>query len=658
MSLSQKAVLLVSAAVIATSATAQDAVELDTIRIETEAAQDLLGNTEVTEEDIEDRNPQTMADVFAGETEITASGGAAMAQKIYVHGIDESLLNVTIDGARQNKAVFHHAGNVLIDPTLLKRVEVSSGLAPADQGQGALGGSIAYETQDARDLLEPGKTFGGMSSLGFSNNGETFSRSVTIFGMQDGFEYLLSGTRATGSNYTDGDGSVAPGSGADLSSYIAKFAYTTDTGKRLEFSADHTTDAGARSGQERLTAPGGTGTGIYYVRPDFFNLTGGPWRNTEVQSKSERRSYTLTYTDEAPEGIWAPTILLSYNEQSLTGQMLPQGTNTGLSGMFKNDFALGNGVLSAGVDFFRDTAESTGTPVAAQPSKETLDNVGVFAQMRQDISDRLSLSYGIRADMQKFTTPNGQVFRDSGFSVNASADITLTDTLSLNIGAASVWGGYELSEASLINTVGGGGTFSAWNYSNVVASRSNNARIGLRYDNGPLTVSGAFFYTEIKNAPYLFAAARTSQPTITSKGFDASLQYAMTNGYIQANYTYVDLRQDGAPATGSYYWGRPVGHMIGLSAAFEVAPGLKVGGSAEIAIKDKAGTVNLPGYEVVNAFATYTPKGYDNIEVRLDVKNIFNETYVRRTGGGYGNASAAQLNEPGRTIGLSVSAKF
>lgn len=665
MTITKKALLLTTAAFTAgfatTAAMAQDGVELDTIRIESDAAQDVLGNTEITTEDIEDRNPQTMRDVFAGETEITASGGAPMAQKVFVHGIEESLLNVTIDGARQNKAVFHHAGNVLIDPTLLKSVEVTSGLAPADQGQGALAGSIAYETKDARDLLEPGRSFGGMASVGYAENGKTFNRSLTLFGAQGGFEYLLSGTRATGSNYTDGSGAVPPGSGADLSSYIAKFAYTSDTGKRLEFSADHTTDAGARSGQERLVAPGGAGTGNYYIRPDFFNLTGGPWRNVEVPTETSRRSYTVTYTDEAPDGLWAPTIQLSYNEQELDGQQVTKGINTGLSGVVKNDFMLGNGVLTAGVDFFQDTAESTGAAVTGLPSKETLKNIGVFAQMRQDITSRVSLSYGFRADAQEFSTANGQVFKDSGISVNASADIMLTEQLSLNIGAASVWGGYELSEASLINTVGGGTTYNAWNYQNVVPSRANNARIGLRYDNGPLTVSGAVFYTEIQNAPYLFAATRAPQPTVTTRGFDATLRYSTATGYVQANYTYADVREDGAPAGNSgtsYYWGRPVGHLIGLSAAFDVAQGVKVGGSAEIALDDPTGTTPLPGYEVLNLFATYTPQQFKNVEVRLDVRNVFNETYVRRTGGGYGNPNIAPLNEPGRTIGLTVSTKF
>ncbi|MEC7962971.1 MAG: Plug domain-containing protein, partial [Pseudomonadota bacterium] len=131
MTLTARALLLASAASLtAAPLWAQEIVTpLEEIRIDSDAAQSLLGNAEITEEDLENRNPASLQDVFAGETAVTASGGAAIGQKVYVNGIEESLLSVTIDGARQNKSAFHHTGNVLIDPELLKSVEVTSGLA-------------------------------------------------------------------------------------------------------------------------------------------------------------------------------------------------------------------------------------------------------------------------------------------------------------------------------------------------------------------------------------------------------------------------------------------------------------------------------------------------------------------------------------------------
>ena len=153
-----KAVLMATVAMSAGAPlAAQEVFDLDPIRVEAEEAQATLGNRVIGTEQIEERNPATMADVFNGESAIITSGGASIAQKIMVQGIEESLLSVTIDGARQNKSAFHHTGNVLLDPSLLKAVEVSEGLAPADAGPGALGGALAYTTKDARDLLEPGQ---------------------------------------------------------------------------------------------------------------------------------------------------------------------------------------------------------------------------------------------------------------------------------------------------------------------------------------------------------------------------------------------------------------------------------------------------------------------------------------------------------------------
>ncbi|WP_235860211.1 TonB-dependent receptor plug domain-containing protein [Tritonibacter mobilis] len=184
------ALLLTTAMPFATTAGAQDAsgvIELEEIRVEAADAQTLLGNDEITEDEIEARNPSSTKDVFVGESAITTGGGAAIAQKVYVNGIEESLLSVTIDGARQNKSAFHHTGNVLLDPELLKRVEVSKGLAPADAGAGAVAGSIAYETKDARDLLEAGDTFGGRLRLSTDSNANSQDGSLTIYGINGGF---------------------------------------------------------------------------------------------------------------------------------------------------------------------------------------------------------------------------------------------------------------------------------------------------------------------------------------------------------------------------------------------------------------------------------------------------------------------------------------
>ncbi|WP_424927561.1 TonB-dependent receptor domain-containing protein [Amaricoccus tamworthensis] len=648
MAYSRKAALLASAAVFcAHAAAAQESFVLDPIRVEAEDAQTTLGNTMIDRETIEAANPSSMADVFVGQSEIISSGGAAIAQKVLVHGIEESLLSVTIDGARQNKSAFHHTGNVLMDPTLLKQVEVSSGIAPADAGPGALAGVIAYETMDARDLLLPGQEFGGQATLSYGDNGNSLRSALTLFGSNSGFEYLLSGTRLTGDDYEDGSGNVVPGTEPDLTSLIGKFAFTTETGKRLEFSADETKDTGDRAMQ---LGPGG----LYYARPDFAGVVGRD--SVYLPAESKRTSYTFTYTDEQPTGIFAPTIQLSYNEQYVeAGAAI--GTNASLSGKIENEFYIGSGALTAGADFFHDTATPE-SPLTTPEEKETLDSVGIYAQMRQDVGARLSLSYGARVDHQTFELASGDDYSDTGISVNAQADYILTDSLTFNIGGASSFGGYELSEASLINLGG------AWVYGDPETSRANNARMGLRYEYGAWTASGALFYTEILDVNDVLTAAR-EKSDVTSQGIDASLTYNTTRAFAQVNYTYADVEMDGETiGTTAYYYGRPVGHIIGVLAGYEVTPEITIGGSAEFALKNDdtenaaLGTEALDAYEVVNLYAAYVPQRFENVEFRVDARNLFDETYVARGADGTGLANVVPLNEPGRSLFVTASLKF
>lgn len=600
-----------------TAAYAQDAVDLGVLRIGSADAQALLGNSEITDTDIENRNPSTTKDVFAGESSITASGGAAIAQKVFVNGIEESLLSVTIDGARQNKSAFHHTGNVLLDPELLKRVEVSEGLAPADAGPGALAGSIAYETKDAADLLQQGKTFGGYGKLGGDSNGGGLQSAAAVYGMTGGFEYLLSATRRDSDDYEDGDGNAVFGTASDLSDFVGKLAYAAAAGHRVEFAASRTEDSGLRAAQ---AGPGG----ILFTRPDFAGVVGRG--SVLTPALSRRTSYTLTYTNEQPQGIWDPTIQLSYNEQEIDASGV-YGANTSFSGTFKNEFQIANGTVTAGLDFFRETArgEGRGPGAFGNTGEEELKSVGIFAQVRQDINDRVSLSYGARVDAQEFTGADGSEFSGEGVSVNGSVDYVLTDTLTLNAGLASNWGGFELGEAALVNFGRG------WSYDGFTSSRAVAGRIGLRFDNGPWKASAALFRTEVDDITAVLPSggARGATADLRSQGIDASVEYGWDRGFARLNWTYADveLNEDTIGST-DYYLGRPVGHIIALEAGWDVTNEWRVGGTAEIALDNDDTAVELPGYEAVNLYASYKPRKMENLEVRFDLRNLFDETYA------------------------------
>ncbi|MDA5555433.1 TonB-dependent receptor domain-containing protein [Shimia sp. MMG029] len=636
---------------LAGAASAQDTgelFELEDIRIESDDAQSVLGNHEVSEEDIERRNPASISDVFDGESAISVSGGAAIAKKVFVNGIEESLLSVTIDGARQNKSAFHHTGNVLIDPGLLKAVEISSGLAPADEGPGGLGGSIAYTTKDAADLLEAGDSFGGQVTLGGGDNGFGLRSALTLYGQSGGFDYVLHGAQQNGSDYKDGSGTTVEGTEPDISDYLAKFSYTSETGHRVAFSASETRDTGNRAAQ---VGPGP----FVFIRPDFSGLTSGP--NQIIDALARRSSYALTYTKEDATGWFDPFFQLAYNEQEIDAGD-GWGENTSFSGTFKNNFALSNGSVSAGLDFFNEKAEGR-TVSSISPARfggrEEMKNIGVFVQARQDLGARTSVSYGARFDAQEFTGADNSEHSDQGFSANAAIDYHLTDTLTLNAGIASTFGGYALGEAMIINF------FTPWNYDGFTTARSNSARLGLRFDNGPWVVSGALFHTEIDDLAAVFPAggARGFLRDVKTQGFDGSIAYAWNTGFARMNYTFADVTENGDTiGSRAYHRGRPLGHLIALESAWQPWQGWTLGGTAEIA--PKYSDANMPAYSVWNAYAEYVPPTMDNLRIRLDLRNLFDETYVARANDSAGDTTsrAIPMNEPGRTIALTATMRF
>ena len=94
--------------------------------------------------------------------------------------------------------------------------------------------------------------------------------------------------------------------------------------------------------------------------------------------------------------------------------------------------------------------------------------------------------------------------------------------------------------------------------------------------------------------------------------------------------------------------------------------GVLVGGDAQVAF-DYDDTYNsatggkgptLPGYTLVNAFAEYSPRNVDNLTLRAEINNLFDETYASRATYGQEFGTVVPLNEPGRSIRLSAEIVF
>jgi hemoglobin/transferrin/lactoferrin receptor protein len=130
----------------------------------------------------------------------------------------------------------------LIDPTLLEAVRIDASVAAADVGPGALGGALDYQTRDVGDLLDAGDNSGGFYKLEHATNGDILTNSLALYGQEGGFEVLGFARYSTGDNLVDGTGTDIIGSGSNLTSFLGKLAYESESGNRFEFSMEEVTD--------------------------------------------------------------------------------------------------------------------------------------------------------------------------------------------------------------------------------------------------------------------------------------------------------------------------------------------------------------------------------------------------------------------------------
>lgn len=623
---------------------------LDRITVEGEqVGEGDVSELNISAKDLERKNPATIQDVFREEPSVKVGSSLPMSQKVYVNGIEETNLAISIDGSRQNNKVFHHNATTLIDPTLLKAVSVDEGVAPADAGPGALAGSIVYETKDVGDFLQ-GNGYGGFVNSGFNTNGNIFSTGLSTFGKQDGFEYLGYFNIGRGSEFSAGNGDEVLGTRTHFQSGLGKLAYEFESGDRIELSHEAIKDNAPRPFRANM----GTTTGAK------------PWEPLVRDYALDRTNTVLTYTDATPEGWWDPKLVLAYGQTEVgTTVYLKPGSApetypvTGITGTFngkfENRFHFDLGTVTAGVDFYSDKAE---VEDLYEPATEKARNIGAYVQARLEPFERARLSFGGRADRQWFTGTTGEEWDNAGLSGNISGEYDLIpDFLTAKAGYSHVWAGIPLAENFIMNP--------AWVYSpEPEPTTSDNYTVGLVAKYAGFSLEGSVFRTEMENARAARYKYAFEGRHVESEGFSIGAGYDWTDGYIRVKYANIDTLIDGKPAdsdTGTYLT-TPVGEIITVSAAHTFADwGLTVGGDIEIAPKyDKVpdGSPAFKAYQVVNSFVEYKPPSHQNLTLRAEVKNIFNETYADRATYGQEFGEVKPLYQPGRAFLLSVRATF
>lgn len=596
---------------------------------------------------IEKLQPQDLKDLYKNESSVSVGGSIPINQKVYVRGVEETAMLVTVDGSRQNNKVFHHNATNLIDPALLKSVRAAAGVAPADAGPGAIGGSLAYETIDVGDMLASDDNFGGFLNGRYASNGDQITTSGSLYGRSGGFELLGYLNHVDGDNYEDGDGDEVPFTESALLSGLAKVAYEMQQGSRFELSHEVVNDDAVRP-----------------YRANFIGLTAG-------RPVPDSRNYDLTrentifnYNHNTGAGLWNPEVIVADNETELVTSENPltapattityTGISDSTSATLKNVFYTDFAEITAGADYYDDSVifQYTGDP----DIEEQAENLGVFVQLRQRVTDNLDLSYGLRYDTQDFTGTDGTDLDDSGVSGNLFGEYRINDYVAINAGYAEVWGGVVLAENFILND--------AWDYSaGIEPVESSNYTVGVVVTVEGLIFEANSYQTDIENGRVpTWGGGPSLVADFEIEGYDLLVGYIAERGEITVKYSDIESDKDGEPAS-SYdgnYFTAPLGEIITVNGSLDLLNNkLTLGMNAEITLDNDAledQGAKQDGYTVVDLYADY--QVLESLALRVGIDNAFDEAYTDRASYGQEFPTVVTLQEPGRSFTFNARYTF
>jgi len=624
---------------------ATDAILLAPISIDAKADV-ITGGVQLQQHDLERINPKDMRDVFRQQPGVTVSAPLSISQQIHVNGLEDTNLAVDIDGARQANKTYHHIGTTVMDPGMLKAVKVETGVAPADAGPNALGGTISLETKDARDFVSPGEIVGGFGKISYNSNTEGFTEELTVASAIDGFDLMIYGSTTDGHAYEDGRGVNVDGSDPAADNLLFKAGYTATNGYRVKFTANHYDDLATRP-----------------PRPDF-DFSGGDPAPTEYR----RQNYTLSFGDESPSDIWDPKLSLAYTNTRLDMTTTMNAFSAvahveadirTLNGKASNTFTTDYGKITGGLDFYNDVGKGGRSGFKGT---EEASNMGVFSQVRTSWADDLRTSVGVRYDFSKLEGNDGSSQRANGTSANANIEYDVTEEVMGYAGIGTTFGGYQLGEIGLFNSTN--------TYENMESSRSRNYKVGAIFEQGNITLDGNTYWTQINDALLLNESNRADNATVHSRGFNVSAKYTYGDGFVRAGFATNNTRVNSAYLDGrsADYLGQDTGESINLELHHTLVDyDLRLGTTNEAMLPDESQKgitgSGLDGYFVSNIYAEWFPEAMEGLNLRFDVKNLFDHNYADRSNISINSSSGtvgstAAFNEPGRTFLLSAKYDF
>lgn len=309
-------------------ALAEENAELNTVIVKESEQPQKIAEIKKSAKQLAKQQVQDSRDLVRYETGVTVVETGRMGSSGYaIRGVDENRVAITVDGLHQAetlssqgfKELFEGYGNFnntrnSVEIETLKQATIRKGADSVHVGSGALGGTVVFETKDARDFLTE-KDYHIGYKTGYSTADNQRANSLTLAGRYKNFDLLAIKTLRNGHELENYDYKRADGllqgkkrEKADpysikKDSTLIKFGYSPSENHRFSVVAD-------------LYEKTNRGHDFSYnLKPTtFINVNEKELRHTN--DKSKRQNYAFVYENFSQNPFW-DTLKVTYSTQKI-----------------------------------------------------------------------------------------------------------------------------------------------------------------------------------------------------------------------------------------------------------------------------------------------------------------------------------------------------
>lgn len=680
---------------------AQEVVETEQVkvtasRVEQELMDVNMSVSVITEEQIRHSGARTVGELLEDipGVRINNDGGQGM-KRVKIRGENAFRTLVMIDGQKVAEHKSMSGAPMLIDPSMIERIEVIKGPASVLYGSDAIGGAINIITKKGGN-----KPIEGEASVGYNSSASGKNASAALFGGINGWKYRLSASIEDNDNLKTPVGDMANTyfSSRSMSGFLS-YDFTPDA--TVGVSLDH---YDLEFGSGDVNTPGFAVDVPKWTRTkavafgEFKNISDSCVRlRTDAFYQKSKKDMTNTVP-----GVWLQEDVDTFISAGFPQPMLnrfgviagnsfilqPHASNEmdqyGFS--VQTDWQLGEmNYLIAGYEISYDDldARSWNTGTNTMPmmlTDKSYDGYqmtnAVYASMETQLPANFSLTYGARYTWVKtemdFVNNNTNAKSNNSASdgklvFNAGVLWHGTDNLTLRASYAQGYRAPILQELYIDTSMGQAGSMTYAN-AGLKPETSDNFEIGARWNSAAASADLALFYSKADN--YITTVYKSglrgyqydnvAEASTFGAELSASVRLADTGFEPYLTVTWMRRQFDNGSGFSTYdtatpefmlrYGVRWNGMYDGLGLRADMFARSQTSTDYDDGIKDpqKSSSYSLGGYTTLNLTAgvSFGPQRQYSFDVGL--YNIFDKGYREQT----------SIYEPGRYFVAKLGARF